>query len=193
MLADEEERQKAFSEFPVLLKQYNRDGTRKSARVLLRNMLNEIEQIREREGIDEKEKEDLIKDCEGMYFELLYREIIERNSKFSQIKILMLKYYGSSNGEDLVDKMSKYFREKLNANIKTIEEYFYEERTYAENMEREAYAQKNNIFNQIYRNIQLSDIVNLGKVFIRINSLRNLGKRIKRIFFRGKGEHEINE
>lgn len=93
----------------ILGKIYNADTTRKSVTELINNMNKEVSDIISNKEVDEYDKKSKIKDCKGMYYEIIYRALTKENidsKKFEMIK----NVYGEEN--DLIKDISNYFEEK---------------------------------------------------------------------------------
>ena len=102
---------------PIVGKIYNLDATKKSTIELINNMNKEISEIIGNREIDEYDKRTRIKDCKGMYYEIIYRALKNENidsKKFEMIK----KAYGEDN--DLTKDISSYFEDKRAQELKYI-------------------------------------------------------------------------
>ena len=100
---------KDIAKCPIIGKIYNLDATKKSTIELINNMNKEISEIIGNREIDEYDKRTRIKDCKGMYYEIIYRALKNENidsKKFEMIK----KAYGEDN--DLTKDISSYFEDK---------------------------------------------------------------------------------
>lgn len=103
---------------PILTKEYNIDGTKKSSLELIKNMNSEIRQISENETIDDSEKSEIIQDAKEMYYELIYRtlekedtnQLTQGNNKF-----------GNEQNKRILEDMSKYFQKEKETKIKISE------------------------------------------------------------------------
>ena len=100
--------------YPILLKEYNLDGTKKSAVDLIMNMEEESRDILQMKGLSEKEKTTLIKDGQEMYYELIYRTI-ERSSpnKLKETKLQI----GEEQFKQTLNKMEQYFQNEMERKI----------------------------------------------------------------------------
>ena len=160
--------------FPVLQKEYNEDGAKKSLTQLLENMKLEIEEILNADGLSDSEKDILMKDCKGMYFEILYREM-KKNATLSDITYLA-ESYDKDNNTLLFSEMKLYFEEKYKSEKKDIEETGFMISTEEQKQEievRKKYYQSKIDFLDLLANQQQNDnflngIINKGKKFVRI-------------------------
>lgn len=105
-----------LDEFPILKKEYNSDGSKKSAVSLIRNMQNEINQISRRKDLQKTIKEELIIDCKEMYYELIYRQLSD-----TQIDVLK-RNFGKEELTQIFNDMQKYFQDTMKKQIKGSEQ-----------------------------------------------------------------------
>lgn len=96
--------------YPILQKEYNLDGGKKTADELITNMNTEIDTISKNTSLSKKEKEALIKDGKEMYYELIYRQI--EKSTPEQLAELSTKM-GKDNFKQLLGDISHYFQCEL--------------------------------------------------------------------------------
>lgn len=96
--------------FPVLQKEYNMDGTKKSASDLIKNMKNEIQDISQNPELSNKEKEQLINDGQDMYYELIYRQIEKGTPE--QVAELVTQI-GKDESIEIFERISHYFQRQL--------------------------------------------------------------------------------
>ena len=96
--------------FPVLQKEYNMDGTKKSAIDLIKNMKKEIQDISQNPKLSNKEKEQLINDGQDMYYELIYRQIEKGTPE--QIAELVTQI-GKDESKEIFERISHYFQRQL--------------------------------------------------------------------------------
>lgn len=97
-------------EYPILQKEYNMDGTKKSAVDLIKNMKDEIQDISQNSELSNKEKEQLIKDGQDMYYELIYRQI-EKGTPEQIAKLV--SQIGKDESKDIFERISHYFQSQL--------------------------------------------------------------------------------
>lgn len=71
---------------PIVGKIYNLDATKKSTIELINNMNKEISEIIGNREIDEYDKRTRIKDCKGMYYEIIYRALKNENIDSKNLK-----------------------------------------------------------------------------------------------------------
>ena len=96
--------------YPILQKEYNLDGTKKSAIELIKNMKGEIQDISQNPQLSNKEKEQLIKDGQDMYYELIYRQIEKCTPE--QVAELVTQI-GKDESKDILERISHYFQRQL--------------------------------------------------------------------------------
>ncbi len=96
--------------YPVLQKEYNMDGTRKSATQLVTSLKAELDNLSSNDELDEYDKRNSIKDCKEMYFELIFRAIDKEGLTVEQISQLDSMYaeYGS-----LSTDIQSYFESQI--------------------------------------------------------------------------------
>lgn len=99
-----------LKKYPILQKEYNLDGTKKSASELIKNMEKEVQAISNNNYLSQEERRNLIKDAQEMYYELIYNQI-ERSTQ-KQISELATQI-GKDKVKDLFDKISYYFNCEL--------------------------------------------------------------------------------
>ena len=93
--------------YPILQKEYNLDGTKKTAVELIKNLQQEIQAISQNFNITDKEKDKLIKDGQEMYYELIYRQI--EKSTPEQISEIAMQI-GKNESKEIFDRISHYFQ-----------------------------------------------------------------------------------
>lgn len=156
--------------FPVLQKEYNEDGTKKSLNQLLENMKSEIEEILNMEGLSDSEKDILMKDCKGMYFEILYREM-KKKSTLLDITCLA-EAYDKENNTLLFSEMKSYFQERYKSEKQDIKETGFEEQEKEVESRGRYYQTKIDFLDLLAKQQQndnfLKGIINKGKKFVRI-------------------------
>ena len=162
LMKDKESRKEAFSRFPILQKEYNLDGSRKSAKCLLQDMKKELAKLEQLEDTPEK-KARLILDTKQMYYKLVYRDL-KREDAFKELvefleKEEILEHY--NNMKDIL-----YFTKNLKI------KHAYSEET--KEMVRELHDEKIN-----YMENQISRVSNL-----ELNKLENETRKIR-------GEREV--
>lgn len=96
--------------YPILQKEYNMDGSRKSVTELIDNMKREINDISGNTELSKIEKDELIKDAQEMYYELLYIQIQKSTQK--EIKELVSKI-GKKEFINILKRMIYYFLTQL--------------------------------------------------------------------------------
>lgn len=97
--------------YPILQKEYNMDGSRKSVTELIDNMRKEIYDISENTELSEIEKDELIKDAQEMYYELIYIQL--EKSTQEEINELVSKKIGKKEFIYILKEMSHYFQTQL--------------------------------------------------------------------------------
>lgn len=96
--------------YPILQKEYNLDGTKKSASVLIKNMEKEIQEISNNKFLSKEDKRKLIKDAQEMYYELIYNQI----EKSTQEEIAELaSQIGKDKVKVLFGNIAYYFQCEL--------------------------------------------------------------------------------
>lgn len=96
--------------YPILQKEYNMDGSRKSVTELIDNMRKEIYDISGNTELSKIEKDELIKDAQEMYYELLYIQIQKSTQK--EIEELVSKI-GKKEFINILKRMIYYFLTQL--------------------------------------------------------------------------------
>lgn len=83
--------------YPALQKEYNLDGTRKSATQLVTSLKSELDGLSSNDELDEYDQRNSIKDCKEMYFELIIRAIDKEGLTAEQVAQLedMYAKYGN--------------------------------------------------------------------------------------------------
>ncbi|MGN1271249.1 MAG: hypothetical protein ACI4UX_04705 [Clostridia bacterium] len=100
-------RTEILKQYPILQKEYNLDGTKKSAIDLIKNMQKEIQDISQNQGLSNEDKAKLIRNGKEMYYELIYRQI--KKSTPEQIAEIV-KQIGKDESKELFGKISHYFQ-----------------------------------------------------------------------------------
>ena len=100
-------RTEILKQYPILQKEYNLDGTKKSAIDLIKNMQREIQDISQNQGLSNEDKAKLIRNGKEMYYELIYRQI--KKSTPEQIAEIV-KQIGKDESKELFGKISHYFQ-----------------------------------------------------------------------------------
>lgn len=95
--------------YPILQKEYNMDGTRKSSKQLVSGLVSELDEISKNKHLDETEKCVRIKDCNEMYYEVIYKAIKRENPSLEDIEALN-EIYGNDN---LIPDIKRYFEEQI--------------------------------------------------------------------------------
>lgn len=116
-----------LSKFPILQKEYNLDGTKKSGFELIKNMQNETKQLLENKNLSDDEKDKQINDAQIMYYELIYNAL--QNSSKKEIGNLVSKI-GRHELSIILNNMSQYFKGEITnrsiygMNTSVIERYY---------------------------------------------------------------------
>lgn len=95
--------------YHALQKQYNMDGTRKSSKQLVSALISELDEISTNKDLDETEKCARTKDCNEMYYELIYKALKKENPSLEDIEELN-EIYGNDN---LISDIKQYFEEQI--------------------------------------------------------------------------------
>ena len=135
-----------IEKYPILQKEYNKDGSKKDTNQLVNNFHEELKSISNLE-LGNEEKEILIKDTNEMYYELIYKEISKNSNNIENI----LKDLDYSKFLSIINNMSNYFlkeKERRIANCKTLcqEKYLDDENP------EEVFAQDIDYINNYYNN-----------------------------------------
>lgn len=97
-----------LEKYPILQKEYNMDGTKKSLSDLIQNFKDEEKQLIEMDGLDEESRKILLKDCKEMYYEIMYRKLDKESLSVVQEK------YGKEAVNNLLSDMRSYFESEKN-------------------------------------------------------------------------------
>lgn len=100
-------RTEILKHYPILQKEYNLDGTKKSAIDLIKNMQSEAQDIMQNQSLSQEEKDTLISDGQEMYYELIYRQL-ERSTPEQITEIA--RQIGKDESKELLGKISYYFQ-----------------------------------------------------------------------------------
>ena len=105
-----------FTIMPILHKEFNSDGTKKSATQLVKNLKSEIMQIMSMDRLDENGKKILITDAKEMYYEIIYKAL-EKSTKKEITE--MQQILGVKESTKILEKMIIYFnKEKEKRKVK---------------------------------------------------------------------------
>lgn len=107
--------------YPILQKEYNLDGTKKSIVELVKNLNSEQIELSLIEGISTEEKAELLHDCKEMYYELIERQLEKSNP--SQINEI-ISLYGEEYFKQLMSSMREYFTNEQDSKVKDNEKYY---------------------------------------------------------------------
>lgn len=100
--------------YPILQKEYNMDGTKKSASELIQNMLSEIKSILGNKELSEEEQKLVIKDTKFMYYELIYRAL----EKITSEEIFKIEQQiGKDKSIKIFNNMQQYFQKEMEIKI----------------------------------------------------------------------------
>ncbi len=113
------ENQHLLQMYPILKKEYNDDGSRKSAEELIENMHLEINDILQENELCMSDKKELIGDCKEMYFEIIYKSLTKLTRE--EITNLLEK----DNIKALFEQMKLYFHTKYEKEQSDTREYIY--------------------------------------------------------------------
>ena len=109
-LIGEKGRTEILQIYPILQKEYNLDGTKKTAVELTKNMQLEVQSISQNQTLTDKDRKKLIQDSQQMYYDLIYRQI--EKSTPEQISQIAMQI-GKAESKELFDSMSHYFQCEL--------------------------------------------------------------------------------
>lgn len=96
--------------YPILQKEFNMDGTKKTAVDLIRSMQSEVSDISQMQDISDKDRRKLTRDSQEMYYELIYNAL--EKSTPEQIQQLASQI-GKDECKELFDRMGLYFQTEL--------------------------------------------------------------------------------
>lgn len=96
-----------LTRYPILQKEYNLDGTKKSAIELIRNLKYENQMILKHPSISDDDKKILLKDGQEMYYELIFREL--KKCEPEQINQIANEI-GNEQAKKLFSNIEYYFR-----------------------------------------------------------------------------------
>ena len=96
--------------YPILQKEYNLDGTKKTVEDLIKNMQHETQEISQNTNLSNREMQELIRDGQAMYYELIYRQL--KKSTPEQINQMSIQL-GKEELKTLLEKIEKYFQSEL--------------------------------------------------------------------------------
>ena len=98
--------------YPILQKEYNLNGTKKTATELIINLKQETKDLKEmyeNSQITKREMDILVDEAQRMYYELIYRQI--ENITPRQMRELV-EQVGKVEATQILDNISKYFSEE---------------------------------------------------------------------------------
>ena len=96
-----------LDKFPILRKEYNKDGSKIDMPHLFVNMYRELSEIQKLD-IDEDKKNYLINDICNMYYELIFKRLKENNIDEIDDTINVV---GSNNFKVILESINEYFRQ----------------------------------------------------------------------------------
>lgn len=105
---------------PILKKEYNDNGSRKTISQLIGNMKAEKEDLLSTSDFSDIERDELIKSCEQMYTELIYRRIERDNER--QINDA-IELYGEEYISDILIMMQGHLLDEKNNKINVANKY----------------------------------------------------------------------
>lgn len=147
-LLDETITPEYITKYPILQKEYNMDGTRKNAIELITNLKQEINQINSIQELSCEDKQELMKNANEMYYELIYMELQNNPEVITDIS----KSIGHQNAKKVLNDISNYFENEKTrriGNCKILSQKEYLER--GENSE-EVYKEDSENINKYYNN-----------------------------------------
>ena len=113
-LIGEKGRTEILQMYPILQKEYNLDGTKKTAVELIQNMQQEIQEITQNKTLTDKDRKRLIQDGQQMYYDLIYRQI--EKSTPEQISQIAMRI-GKEESKKLFSDMSHHFQCELESRL----------------------------------------------------------------------------
>ena len=113
-LIKEKNRTEILHIYPILQKEYNLDGSKKTAVELIKNMQKEVQEISENQAFTQIDKKILIQDTQEMYYELIDRQI----EKITPEQIgELIEQIGKDEIKEIFSKMSYYFQNQLESRL----------------------------------------------------------------------------
>ena len=100
--------------YPILQKEYNLDGTKKTAYELIQNMMLEQNEITNNNSLNDEERKTAIKDGQEMYYELIYKAL-ERSSQEQLFEIS--EQIGENKYKEILDNIQYYFQNQMENRI----------------------------------------------------------------------------
>lgn len=113
-LIGEKGRTEILQMYPILQKEYNLDGTKKTALELIKNMQQEIRDISQNKTLTDTDRKKLVQDSQQMYYDLIYRQL--ENSTPEQISQIAMQI-GKTESKELFASMSHYFQCELESRL----------------------------------------------------------------------------
>lgn len=183
----------ALVDYPILNKEYNADGSKKTIAQLIQNMQAELKEISDIESMNDEEKAVLTNDCKSMYFEIIYRSI-ERNPRKGMTELTAV--YNNDERKAFFEDMIACFKQRLDEELYNVKTYLCWNSLEEEKNEvelREGYYQKRiellkELQVQPQKESFLESIINRGKSFVRTGRLSALAKKS-----RTKEDNRISE
>ena len=77
--------EEVFKFCPILLKEYNEDFTKKSTCELISNMKGEVDFLARIDFLEEDDKQKLIKNAQEMYYDMIYRSLLQNKEERKEI------------------------------------------------------------------------------------------------------------
>lgn len=93
--------------YPILQKEYNLDGTKKTAKELVENMKQEFQELSQNTNLSEEVRQKQMKDMKEMYYELIYRQV--KKSTPEQISELS----NEIDAKNILEQIQNYYHEEL--------------------------------------------------------------------------------
>lgn len=110
---------KILKYYPILQKEYNLDGTKKTAVELIKNMQQEMSTISKNQALMPQERAELMKDGQEMYYDLIYRQL--EKSTPEQLNQIVTQI-GKEGSKRILSEISHFFQrelaERINASAK---------------------------------------------------------------------------
>ena len=115
----DESKKKMLLYYPILLKEYNEDFTRKTPQELITNMKGEISYIRGLNFLSEVQKEKKVKDVKEMYYEIFNRTF----KTITNTTLLddMLQSTSKTEVIKLIQDIHEYFRIQMILKVKAVQ------------------------------------------------------------------------
>ena len=107
--------------YPILKKEYNLDGTKKSSKELISNLRKELDDISKENEFPEDIKKEAMQDCKEMYFELINRQI--ESNPLKEVNEIIAEF-GKDDCINILDELAQYFNKEKESKIQVSENFY---------------------------------------------------------------------